>query len=144
MVIAPKSEPVKDGSHITGSNPNHQERFAPMAEANHRLQQTPNAAQARTMSIAVIALARQRAIKATKLQFQRQGLKPNQMARRVIVAAAKDYLGNHPELIAEAKVIVECWLAEGLFGKRAPRAWASEACIKQPNIEQSQIEGSGS
>lgn len=96
------------------------------------------------VNVATMALARQRAIKAAKLQFQRQGLKPAQMARRVIVAAAKDYLGNHPELIAEAKVIVERWLAEGFFGKRAQRAWASAACIKQLNIEQSQIEGSQS
>jgi hypothetical protein len=96
------------------------------------------------LNVAIMALARQRAIKAAKREFQRQGRKPAHMAHRETVAAGQEYLGNHPELIAEAKVIVECWLAEGFFGKRAQRAWASAACIKQLNIEQSQIEGSGS
>ena len=34
---------------------------------------------------------------------------------------AKDYLVAHPELIAEAKPIVERWRREGFFGKRAAR-----------------------
>ncbi len=79
---------------------------------------------------AIITLARQRAIKAVKLQFQRQGLKPNHIAHRVIVAAAEDYLAQHrAELVAEARVIVERWLAEGFFGKRAQRAWAQRATL---------------
>ena len=32
---------------------------------------------------------------------------------------AKDYLAAHPELIAEAKPIVEQWRKEGFFGKKA-------------------------
>jgi hypothetical protein len=32
---------------------------------------------------------------------------------------AKDYLAAHPELIAEARPIVEQWRREGVFGKRA-------------------------
>jgi hypothetical protein len=34
---------------------------------------------------------------------------------------AKDYLAAHPELIAEAKPIVERWRKEGFLGKRAAR-----------------------
>jgi len=91
-----------------------------MAEANRSLEQTPppNQAQRQLMTVAVMALAQQRAIKAVKLQFQKQGLKPAYMARRITVAAARDYLGNHPELIAEAKATVLQWHAKGVFGPR--------------------------
>jgi len=34
---------------------------------------------------------------------------------------AKEYLAAHPELIAEAKPIIEQWRREGFFGKRAAR-----------------------
>jgi len=83
------------------------------------------------MGAAIMALARQRAIKAAKREFQRQGLKPAQMAHRAIVVAGQEYLSKHPELIGEARVIVEGWLAEGFFGKRAQRAHAlGKASIK--------------
>jgi hypothetical protein len=42
------------------------------------------------------------------------------MHRRIIVAAADEYLAKHPELIAEAKETVLRWQAEGMFGKRGP------------------------
>lgn len=78
-----------------------------------------NKAQARAMKMAVVVLMRQWAIKAVKQLFQRQGLKPQHMAHREIVAAADDYLANHrSELTAEAKAIVDRWYAEGVFGKR--------------------------
>jgi len=41
---------------------------------------------------------------------------------REIAAAAREYLAAHPELIAEAKPIIEQWRREGFFGKRAARA----------------------
>jgi hypothetical protein len=43
------------------------------------------------------------------------------MAKREIVALAREYLAAHPELIAEAKRIVEQWRREGFLGKRAAR-----------------------
>jgi hypothetical protein len=89
-----------------------------MDEATHRVQQAPNQAQLRTMSVAVVVLARRSAIKAVKRQFQAQGLKLQRMAHREIVAAANGYLSNHPELLAEAKETVVRWQAEGVFGKR--------------------------
>ena len=85
-----------------------------MDEANHRLQQVPNQAQLRVVSVAVMVLARQSAVKAVRRQFQAQGVK----LHREISAAANDYLANHPELIAEAKVTVLRWQAEGVFGPR--------------------------
>ena len=72
------------------------------------------------MGRAVICLAQQRAIAEVKREIQRQGRrKLSHVAHREIVAAARDYLAGHPELIAEAKPIVERWAAEGFFGKRA-------------------------
>jgi hypothetical protein len=104
-----------------------------MVEAITSLQQIPSPAQARTsegqcgvtlaqartMGHAVIVLARQSAIKAVKRQLQAQGLRPQLMAYREIVAAANEYLANHrDELIPQAKAIVERWKAEGVFGPR--------------------------
>jgi hypothetical protein len=67
-----------------------------------------------------MVLARQRAIKATKQQPRAQGLRPQCMAHREIVAAAEEYLAGHrAELIAEAVAVVDRWQAEGFFGKRA-------------------------
>lgn len=62
-----------------------------MDEANHRL---------RSMGAAIMALARQRAIKAAKREFQRQGLKPAAMgrhsfrSRRAIRAQAQGLTGG--------------------------------------------------
>jgi hypothetical protein len=72
---------------------------------------------------AVATVAQQGAIRAVKRQLQMRGLKPQYISRREIVAAANEYLRDHPsiraELIAEAREIVDQWQAEGFFGKRA-------------------------
>jgi hypothetical protein len=70
---------------------------------------------------AAITLAQREAEKAVKLALRGQGLKPQYIARREIVIMAKEYLAAHPELIAEAKPIIEQWRREGFFGKRAAR-----------------------
>jgi hypothetical protein len=87
-----------------------------MAEANHSLQQA--ALQARLARAAII-LAQREAEKAVKLALKGQGLKPQYMATREIVTLAREYLAAHPELITEAKPIIERWRREGFFGKRA-------------------------
>jgi hypothetical protein len=73
------------------------------------------------MSQAVICLARQAAIKETKRALAATGLKPQYIARREIIGLANEYLAAHPELIAEARPIVERWRREGFFGKKAAR-----------------------
>jgi len=65
-----------------------------------------------------MVLARQRAVKGAKRQFQAQGLKPQRMAWKEIAAAGDVYLANHRELIAEAKETVLRWYAEGMFAPR--------------------------
>jgi hypothetical protein len=88
-----------------------------MVEASHSVQQAKVHA---SMGAAVMVLARQRAIKAVKRQFQARGLRPHHTSHREIIAAADAYLADHrAELIAEATPIVERWQAEGFFGKRA-------------------------
>jgi hypothetical protein len=84
------------------------------------------------MGGAIVTLARQRAIREVKREFQRQGLKCNRMAHREIVAVAEEYLAKHrAELIREASETVDQWLAEGFFGKRAQRAWLQRASLER-------------
>jgi len=94
-----------------------------MIETVPSLQQSQRQAQLRArLAQAAVTLARQRAEKAVKRQLQAQGLKPQHIAKREIVALAGEYLAAHPELIDEARPIVEQWRAEGFFGKRAARS----------------------
>jgi len=87
-----------------------------MTEASNSVHLT----QLRTrLHIAIAVIARRAAIRETKAEMQRRGLKPACVPHREIVAAANEYLRNHrAELIAEAKQIVERWRVEGFFGKR--------------------------
>ena len=87
-----------------------------MVEAIHSVQEAQLSAR---LARAAITLAHREAEKAVTLALKGQGLKPRYIARREIVTLAKDYLAAHPELIAEAKPIVEQWRREGFFGKRA-------------------------
>jgi len=91
-----------------------------MVEANHTLPQAPAPSQAQraSMARAVRVEAMRRAIGATKRAYQAQGVKIAQLPYREIVAAAERYVAAHPDLIAEAKEVVEQWLAEGMFGIR--------------------------
>jgi Helix-turn-helix domain of resolvase len=87
-----------------------------MIETTPSLQQA--ALRARLAHETVI-LAQREAEKAVKLALRGKGLKPQYMARREIVILAREYLAGHPELIAEARPIIERWGREGFFGKRA-------------------------
>jgi hypothetical protein len=72
------------------------------------------------MGMAVMVLARLKAIKAAKQQLHAQGLKPQYLPLPQIAEAGEAYLAAHrAELIAEARQIIERWQAEGFFGKRA-------------------------
>ncbi len=98
-----------------------------MAEANHRLQQITDEAQARTIIAATMTLALQRAKKSVQAQLRAKGLKLAQFSARDIGLLAEAYLDQHrAELLAGAKAIVERWMAEGFFGKRAQRAWRAK------------------
>ena len=89
-----------------------------MVEANHSLQQVALWAR---LARAAITLAQREAEKHVKRSIAATGIKPALVARREIFRAARDYLAAHPELIAEAKPVVEQGRREGFFGKRAAR-----------------------
>ena len=95
-----------------------------MVEATHNVQQAQLRAR---LAQAAMTLAKYEAEKAVKQALKGQGLKPQYIPRREIVREAKEYLALHPELIAEAKPIVEHWCREGFFGKRATRELAQAA-----------------
>jgi hypothetical protein len=88
---------------------------AAMAEAHNSVHLT----QLRTrLHIAIAVIARRAAIRETKAEMQRRGVKPAYVPYREIVAAANEYAAQHrAELIAEAKQIVAKWEAEGFFGR---------------------------
>jgi hypothetical protein len=74
-----------------------------------------------------MVLARQAAIKEAKRHLAARGLKPAHYAMREIAAMAKEIMLTDAErrakIIAEAKVIVARWEAEGYFKpKRAARS----------------------
>jgi hypothetical protein len=90
-----------------------------MAEANHTISQSLRF----SMSGAVMTLAQREAEKAVKRAIKDKGIrKVSQVKRSEIAALGREYLSNHPELIAQAKPVIEHWVAEGVFGKRAQRA----------------------
>ena len=102
-----------------------------MVEANHSLSKILTQAQLRITTASVV-LAQLRARNAVKAELRKQGLKVSHYAAREISSWAQVYLDDHPNLIAEAKPVVEAWFAQGVFGKRAQKEF-----IKQSGIEQS-------
>ena len=54
------------------------------------------------MNATTITLANRLAIKAVERDIRAQGLRVTSVERRIIVAAARDYLRDHPELFDEA------------------------------------------
>jgi hypothetical protein len=68
-----------------------------------------------------------------KEELKRQRVRLADVEAREITARAKNYLIAPPELVIEARPVVESWFARGVFGKRAQKEF-----IKQLHIEQSQ------
>jgi hypothetical protein len=90
-----------------------------MVEANRSLQQAPTKAQLNAMNAAVFTLAKREALKAIERQMHAERLRLSQIPLKVIGEAAAEHLAQHrSELIADAKVIVERWNADGMFGPR--------------------------
>ena len=102
-----------------------------MGEANHSIQLQAQ------LTTASFVLAQFRARNAVKEALKRQGRRLADVDAKEITALARDYVSAHPELVAEAQPIVESWIAQGRFGKRAQKAF-----IKQSKIEQTQGERS--
>lgn len=88
-----------------------------------------------TQQIAMATMTRsmQLARGAVKEALKKQRVRLADVAAKEISSWALVYLEDHPELIAEAKPVIEAWFARGVFGKRAQKAF-----IKHLGIEQSQ------
>jgi hypothetical protein len=88
-----------------------------MAEATQRLEQDKLRA---SMAFAARVRALQLATNEVKAQLQRQGLRLSQVTYRELRVSAEQYLADHrEELFASAKVDVERWRLNGVFGKKA-------------------------
>lgn len=68
-----------------------------------------------------MTLAMQRARGAVKEELKKQRVRIADVEAREITARAREYLEAHPELIAEARLVIESWTARGVFGKRSVR-----------------------
>jgi hypothetical protein len=90
-----------------------------MAEANRSISQIPTI----RITIAAHVLAQLRARGAVKRELQKQGLKVTHYFAKEISSWARLYVEDHPQLLSEARPVIERWIAEGVFGKRAAKAF---------------------
>ena len=92
-----------------------------MVEANPSLARSQRLAQRQAQAVRV--LCERRAQEEIKDRLRREGKKLSKVPRRDIIVMARtrlvDDAAYRAKLIAEAKLIVEEWRAEGFFGKQA-------------------------
>jgi hypothetical protein len=94
---------------------------------------------------AVKVLARLAAKKAVQAELKDAGVRVTLVKPVEISERAAAYLLNHPELNDRARLIAEGMIREGVFGKRAQRAYLSSDAQKQnePNSKGSVVQMSG-
>jgi hypothetical protein len=92
---------------------------------------------------AAVTLALYRARQAVKDAIRRKGEKVSAFAACEITAMAKAYLAEHRELVADARATVERWTLEGVFGKRAQRAWAEAESVRKASRNRTLAEREG-
>jgi hypothetical protein len=85
-----------------------------MAQANHSLSQHTPLTIAQRQRMAIMTLAQLRARNAVKEELKRLQVRLADVAVKDITSWAQVYLEDHPELVAEAKLVVDRWH----FGKR--------------------------
>jgi hypothetical protein len=95
-----------------------------MVEAIHSVARSQRLAQRQAQAVRVLAM--HAAKRDVKDAIRREGkVKLSRVPRHHIERLARDRLFEDAEyrarLIADAKLIVEQWTAEGFFGKRVPR-----------------------
>lgn len=73
------------------------------------------------MRMATMTRAMQVARGLVEEELKRQRVRIADVEGKEITARAKDYLIAHPELVVEARPVVESWFARGVFGKRAQK-----------------------
>jgi len=95
-----------------------------MVEAIHSLTQAQRLAQRQAQAVRVLAMYT--AKRDVKDRLRREGKKLSKVPHHHVERLARDRLfedaTHRAKLIADAKLIVEQWTAEGFFGKRAALA----------------------
>ena len=79
---------------------------------------------------AVKVLARLAAKKAVQANLRDQGVRLTTYPYAELMRQAREYLANHPELYQQALERAKRMTAEGVFGKRAQRAYLKSAAQK--------------
>ena len=80
---------------------------------------------------AVKVLARLAAKRAVQAQLRDQGVRVSLFPHAELMRQAGEYLANHPELYQQALERAKRMTAEGVFGKRAQRAYLSSNAQKE-------------
>lgn len=80
---------------------------------------------------AVMVLARLAAKRAVQGKLREQGVRVTLVPPAEIMRQAGEYLANHPELYVAAHERANRMIAEGVFGKRAPRAYLNNSIQTQ-------------
>ena len=90
---------------------------------------------------AVMVLARLAAKRIVQAQLRDQGVRVTLVWPAEVMRQAAEYLANHPELYVAAHERAKRMTAEGVFGKRAQRAYLLSAAQKQnePNSMSSAV-----
>ncbi len=116
-----------------------------MAEANHRLTQSPTI----RITTAAHCLAMLRSRNAVKDELRKHGVKASHLSARDISVWAQLFLEDHrAELIPAALAQARAMIASGALGKRAQRALCAELrsdaqTQTQPNSTTSTVQNSG-
>jgi hypothetical protein len=98
---------------------------------------------------AVKILARLAAKRAVQENLRAQGVRVSLFPHAELMRQAAEYLSSHPELYQQALERAQRMIAEGVFGKRAQRAWfanlkTSEQTQSEPKSTTSAVHISGS
>jgi short-subunit dehydrogenase len=92
--------------------------------------------------VAVKVLARLAAKKAVQAELKAQGVRVTLVRPAEINAQAAEYLANHPELYQQALERAQRMTAEGVFGKRAQRAWAEAESVRKASGNRTLVDDS--
>jgi hypothetical protein len=140
-----KCGPTNISTMLAG--PNHNDNLEAIVMANHSIYHFDHHPKRATtvcrMSLAqhlagaTMTEAMRKARGGVKEALKRQAVRLCEVEARDITSWAQVYLDDHPELIAEAKLVIQGYFLRGVFGKRAQKEF-----IKQLMIEQTQVEGS--
>lgn len=112
-----------------------------MAQANHSLSRHTPLTISQRITMATMTRAMQVARGLVKEELKRQRVRIADVEAREITARAKDYLIAHPELVVEARPVVESWFARGIFGKRAQKEFIKQLNYRQIESEESVANG---